>query len=381
MKYSILKFSVSIFFILILLLPRGLTAKQEFTIAEVDSKLVDVGIFNSYKHKLILISLVQKVNSNFNCLPNQYFFYDYKNEYFHEIFAGNLKVNSNFTQIFRTRIHTLANAHSNNSQQWLKAAKKLMNTFNISSQTMDQGKMQGANNVLCWQQPELLNIDGQHIRTFNFLAANLCKNQWCSDLYWKQNNTVQFWIHLNPKQYHLIRLNTDSGSFDYQTQRSLFQRTAMIQENAPRKNLITKENLGAHTVRLSSSQNKNIEISWNQQKNGKTKITLRRNKTDLKSVKKTIEIIREFVKRKKISNALLLMRFAYWLTPENESLKFERLKIFASMIQLEQLYHSLEKDFNKSEQFTVCKKLHVDASFRHLWKNNHFINVFNKLCR
>lgn len=383
MEHSIKKLSATVIFIFIIfhLITGTLAARQEFSIAEVNPKLTDVGIFNSYEHKLILISLVQKSNSNFSCLPNHYFFYDYQKENIYEIFAGNLKVNSNFTYIFRTKIHSLANAHSNNTQQWLKAAKKLMNTFNISSQTMDVGKLQGKNSVLCWQQPELLSIDSQLIRPFNFLVANLCKDQWCSDLYWKNSNTIQFWIHLNPNDYHLIRLNTKSGSFEYQTHRPKFQRASMIQENAPRNNLVTKENFSAHSVRLSSSQNKDIEITWNQLKNGNLKISLIRQKIDLKSAEKIKERISGFVQKKELSNALLLIRFAYWLTPKNESLKFERLKIFASMIQLDPFYHSLEHDFKKLEQFTICKKLHIDPSFRHLWKNSRFINKFNKICR
>ena len=134
-------------------------AKQEMHLAELNPEKTALGVFNSYKHKILLISLVQIHKPSFNCLPNQYLFYDYGTENYFEIHAGNLKISSDYTRIFLTRIHSLSGIHPKNKLEWKKALTMLSKALKVPFTLISAAQQKSLKfNRICWQQPELLNI-------------------------------------------------------------------------------------------------------------------------------------------------------------------------------------------------------------------------------
>ncbi|MCP4754320.1 MAG: hypothetical protein GY866_25835 [Proteobacteria bacterium] len=356
-------------------------AEQELVLAELDPESTHFGAFNSFKHTLLLISLEQNGKRPFGCLPNQYIFYNYRAEEYFAIFAGNVKINSDYTKVFRTKIHTLGGISPKNQKEWKRQARTLMKAFNISSQTMERGKMKSTNSsTVCWQQPELMDLHNKSLSSYPYLAANLCKSTWCSELYWVDSSHIKFWIHLDPKEFHLIRLNTETGGIKYEKHGPVFYRSEMRQMNAPRANLVTEENMSKNMIVLTSKKDKNIRLSWKSVKNGKIRVSLRRSKIDKTAVNDVRKKIDELVRKKRIPQALQLIKFAFWLDPENTDIKIERLKVYASLLLLEKIYDSLKNDFSQLERFNACQKLHLEKSFEILWKRNDFIKNFKEIC-
>lgn len=374
---KIIILSTAVFFFL----SQGLIAKQELILVELNPSSARLGVFNSYQHKLLLVSIVNKDKRLFDCLPNKYLIYSYKTEDFYEVLAGNLKVNSDFSKIFRTKIHTLGGVDQSNRKELTRRIRELMAGFNVSPQTMEAGKMISFDNsTVCWQQPELLSIQNKVLKSFPYLVANLCKKIWCSELYWVNSSRMQFWVQINPKEFHLVSLDINTGIVDYKKHGPAFFHSELVQMNAPRENLITQKNMVGKTIMLDSGKGKNIKISWTKAKNGKITVTLRRDSSNKQAVKNIKIKISNLIKQKKIPQALQLIKFAFWLDPGNTEVKMERLKAFASLLLLGKFYYSLQHDFMESELFGACQKLHLDQAFRNLWKKEEFIQRFKKIC-
>ncbi|NQU64595.1 MAG: hypothetical protein HQ517_09985, partial [SAR324 cluster bacterium] len=212
--------------------------------ADLNPDQIKLGVFNSYKHKILLISLVQIHKQSFNCLPNKYILYDYSTENYHEIHAGNLKISSDYSHVFLTRVQSLSATHPKNEQEWKEAFEMLSKTLKIPVQLISAALQKSTTlDRICWQQPELLNIQNRQLRTYPLLAANLCENEWCSELYWTGPKNIQFWIHDKPNQFHLINLDIEKGTRSVKAKSNRFVRVHIPQLNAPRENLFTKESL------------------------------------------------------------------------------------------------------------------------------------------
>ncbi|MBT3225422.1 MAG: hypothetical protein HN580_10870 [Deltaproteobacteria bacterium] len=356
-------------------------AKQEMHLAELNPEKTALGVFNSYKHKILLISLVQIHKPSFNCLPNQYLFYDYGTENYFEIHAGNLKISSDYTRIFLTRIHSLSGIHPKNKLEWKKALTMLSKALKVPFTLISAAQQKSLKfNRICWQQPELLNIQNRLIRSYSYLAANLCENEWCSELYWTGPKNIQFWIHEKPQTYQLVNLNIEKGITTVKTQSKKFVRTHMTQLNAPRENLINSESLAGKTLVLKKNKKNSVTLVWRKGKTGRVYVTLTREGHDLKAAQRVQNEFALQIKSKQVRHALQTAEFSLWLDPRNQNLKIERLKAFVSLALMSQFYDSLKTDFSKSDRFAVCQKLHLEPSIRHLWKKDAFVHRFKEIC-
>jgi hypothetical protein len=235
-------------------------------------------------------------------------------------------------------------------------------------------------NLSCWQQPVLVKIDNTVIRSYANLAVNLCQNSWCDELYWTNNDTVRLWIQIKPKVLQMVRLNTVTGALVYDRQSPPFHRVKNRQHNAPRDNLITKQNASGSHISLDSSQGKNIKLFWEKRKNGRTRVYLSRDKSDIKSAGAIKKKVVKLIQKKKIIPSLNLIKFGLWLDPGNKGLKYERLKAYISSLQINTFFDSLKNDFSDADRFSVCQKFHLEKSVRNLWKQKHFTRRFKKTC-
>jgi hypothetical protein len=380
MHLSLILFSFFLVFIFCGKAPQ-LKADHVFQLGELNPQTERLGVFNSFKHHLLVIAITKKNSSPFDCQPNRYIFYNYKKETYFEILAGNLKINSDYSQLIKTRIHTMVGSAPQETSDWKMDVQDLLSRMNISSSTMEKGKMAGADGtIFCWQQPEIVNLKTRFEKPFPFLAANLCKFAWCSELYWTGSNQVRFWVQINPKELHLIQLDTQSGAYQYKKKSSTFLKKKFVQLNAPRDNLVTEKNLDDGSFTVSSHAKRSVKLLWKKQKNGKIKIQLIRAKKNSIAGKRTRNKIKVLLKEKKIAEAYQLLKFGFWLSPDDKEMKMERLRVYASLLMTDQFITSLKEDFSDDQRFDACKQLHVDQSLKNLWKQKSFINLFKQTC-
>jgi len=356
-------------------------AKQEMHLADLSPEKTALGVFNSYKHKIILISLVQIHKPSFTCLPNQYFLYNYGTESFFEIHAGNLKISSDFTRIFLTRIHSLSDIHPKNKLEWDKALTMLSKALKVPVALVSVAHQKSQKfNRICWQQPELITVQNRLLRSYPYLAANLCENEWCSELYWTGPKNIQFWVHETPKTYQLVNLNIEEGITTVKTHSKKFIRTHIPQLNAPRENLINSESITGKTLVLKKRKNNRVTLVWRKGKTGRINVILTREGDDRKAAQRVQNEFAMQIKNKQVHQALQTAEFSLWLDPHNQKLKIERLKAFVSLSLMNRFYESLKFDFSKSDRFAVCQKLHLEPAIRHLWKKDGFAHRFKEIC-
>jgi len=356
-------------------------AQQEFVITSINPEKTNLGIFHSYKYKFLLVSLISKESKDFSCLPNHYYIYNYGSEDLFELQAGNLKVNSNFSKIFFSKIHSLGGLDKAKETQWKKKVKKIIKILGSSPETMEIGKSISSDQTIsCWQEPKLIDTTNKKKKGFSYLMANLCKQQWCNELYWPDQENIQFWVHIKPNKLHLIRLNTKSEAVEFKDQGPIFFKQEMLQSNAPRDNLVTSKTLKGKTLVLKTSTGKNMLFAWKMLPTGKIKVFLQRSDIDIKSAKTKQSTIANLIAQKKVMEAFVAIRFALWLDPNNQDIKFERLKAFGLSLQFDQVFRSLRDDFSTKERHKICQKLHVENIFIKQWQSDKFVKSFKKIC-
>lgn len=371
----------ALFFIFILLAGQQVHAKQELVLGEINPQKTHLGVFNSFKHHLLIVAFSQKNSQPFDCQANRYILYDFKSETISEILAGNLKISSDYTKIFQTRIHTIGSMPVEDPAEWKSTIRHLINSLGISPQTMEDGKMRSSDETSsCWQQPQLHTLKSNQITSYPYLVANLCRYAWCNELYWLDETNVQFWVQIKPKEFHLIKLNTLTGTHEFKNSASRFVKKEVIQANAPRDNLINEKNIKQGSFFLNSSTKNQIALNWKQQANKKIKVVLTRNGKNQKAAIKINQHIKSMLVQKQYTSLFQLLDFGFWLAPDDKELKLTRLKVYASMMQLERFFNSLSNDFDQEERFAVCQKLHIDQSLSNLWKHKTFSNQYKKLC-
>jgi len=383
LRYRILDaFLFCVLFCSTLLISNPALAKQEMRLAELDPSKMELGVFNSYKYGIVLVSLVQTHKPSFNCLPNQYFLYNYKTERLFEIQAANLKISSGYTHMFRMRVHSLPGSPTGNPQEREKLLKMLSTTLKIPTELVSAAQQKSFNaDRMCWQQPELLDMQTKSLRTFPFLAANLCEKQWCSELYWTGSSHIRLWIHEKPKHFQLINLDVEKSTYSVKGQSARFIRSHIPQANAPRENLVNPQSLDGKVLVLKKTRGGNVSLEWHKERSGQIVVSLMRTEADQEAAKKEQGRFLKQVNSGLSREALQTAEFVLWLDPHNQAIKIERLKIYASQSLTNRFFDSLNKDFTSSDRFSTCQKLHLEPSIRHQWKNDAFVARFRKTCR
>lgn len=379
--HQIPKYCFLLLIIFCFLVAQQAAAKQELVLGEINPETTHLGVFNSFQHHLLIVSFTQKNTQPFDCQSNRYILYDFKNEIISEILAGNLKISSDYTKIFETKIHTLGNMPLEDQNEWKTTIRHLMNSLGISPQTMEEGKMRSTDETAsCWQQPQVRVLQSNAVTPYPYLAANLCRYAWCNELYWLDATNVQFWVQLKPKELHLVKLNVETGVQEFKNTAKRFYQKEVTQENAPRVNLINETNLKQGAFFINSSKQNGIALNWKQQPNKKIRLTLSRNRENPKAASKVNDRINKMLSQKQYTELFQLLDFGFWLSPTHEELKVTRLKVYASLMQLDRFFQSLSKDFDTKERFSVCQKLHIDQSLSNLWKHKTFSSQYKELC-
>lgn len=356
-------------------------ASQEIRLAELNPDKTALGVFRSFKHQILLVSLVQVDPPSFKCLPNQYYLYNYGSEQYVEINAGNLKINSDFTRMFITRVHSLPADQLNTPERQKQVLRMMSKTLKAPENLISAAQQKSRKpNRICWQQPELLDMQNQRIRSFPVLAANLCENQWCSELYWTGPKSIQLWIHSKIKQFQLVNLDVEKGTFSVKSTSHRFKRTSIPQLNAPRENLVSPKTQDGMVLVLKKQTRNSVKLEWHKETSGRIIVSLVRQGSDPGAAEKERARFNQYVKKKSTDKALQSARFALWLDPGNLKIKIDRLKLFVSMSRMNRFFTSLKQDFSSEERFTACQELHPDPAIRHLWKNDKFAQQFKSAC-
>lgn len=354
---------------------------EELRLAELNPDRTALGVFHSHKHQVLLVALVQTEKSSFNCLPNQYILYQYGPEHYVEISAGNLKINSPFNRIFRTRIHSLSGLQQANPGQRDQLLQMLSKTLKVPPDLIADAQQESTPpGRICWQQPELLDMQGRRLRSYPFIAVNLCEKQWCSELYWTGPKTIRFWIHSQPREFQLIALDVEKSTYTVQSRSDRFTRPSMPQLNAPRQNLVNSKNLAGKSQILKKSAAGTVRLEWHKETSGRIVVRLLRDAANPKAAARELKRLRDQIKRKRYGEALRTAAFASWLNPNDLSIRIEETKVYLFQSRRERFFESLQRDYAASERFTACQKLHLDRSIRHFWKDELFTQRFRTVC-
>ena len=379
MKISELK--GALFFLSIFFMPYCSSFAEKLTVGEINATDINFSVYHSYKHKQLLIALTHKNEKTFECLPNRYVFYDYGHEDYFEIEAGNLLLNSDFTRFIATHVYTLAESNGKINVEQKKQITRLITKLNISAKTLENGKtVSTRSETACWQQPELFDSHGSRIAQYPYLAANLCKKVWCGDFFWHSSEVVRFWIQIYPDKLHWVDLNTTTNKIAFLKNQAIFSLKYRPQHNAPRDNLISEKNRKKGQFLLSSQKGNKISVNWAQQANGFTKIQLVRHKDHPVAANKVLIRINRQFQDKKLPSALNSIRFAFWLDPNNSNVKFEYLKVMASLLLYDEVFRYLKSRFTKLERVKACQKIHLETTFRKLWGQKKYLAKFKEIC-
>lgn len=357
------------------------SAKNIYPLAEIDPEKTEFNAYFSHKYFQLLVSFINKTPKEFDCQPNQYFFYDLKKDHLHEEGGGNLVVNSNFSHYITTKIHTLGAPLKSNKKKWKNDIKKLIDTFDIAALTLEHGKLSSQNNrTQCWQQPVLKNISHESIQQLPYLMANMCRGYWCSDLYWTEKSSIRFWSHIDPKVFHLIELNLETGDFKLLKKTPQFSQKQKKQHNAPRKNLVNLKTSPMGMISLRSTKGDRIELRWKKTKEKKIKVFLQREKENRRAANQMIPFIASQIKNKKIPQAIQLIQFAFWLDPNNTRVKIEQLKTLSELLLYREFFDYLASAFPHGEKTDICQKVHIGNAFKKIRKLKSFPEKFKKIC-
>lgn len=357
-----------------------LYAQNSFVLAEFNPENFELGIYHSYKYQTLLLSVVQKESALFECRPNQYFIYQYGKEKLNIVEAGDLKLDSQFQYALFTKIHSLGVMKKNVEWKWEKKAKSIMKKLDIPAQTLEAGKTQNSTQTIsCWQQPSLLELARNKSRDYSYLVANFCDSRWCSELYWSGSMEAKFWINIEPTKIHKIILNLKNGKSVFQEISKPFKIKNYTQANAPRENLNSKKEKHNGVIILPKKP-KNIIFSWKQGKNKLVVLKITRNSPEKVGLHNSKQKIQTLIKNRKFAIALKTIQFELWKNSDNDPIKFEKLKLYVQIHQLNDFFKSLDHDYNKSGRLKVCQRIHLEPTFRDLWKKQKFIAKFQKIC-
>ena len=370
-----------IFLLLIFAFHTYIKADQVLLIEDLDPNTTNLGVFNSFKYHTVIIAITQKNTPPFDCHANRYVFYDYKLEDYFEIVGGNLKINSDYTNIITSRLHTKVFTKDGAPQNQQSNLKQIATDLNISLQTLESGKSVSTDKtVSCWQQLELVDKSTRERKSLPFLLANACQFAWCSEIYWSDKTHVNLWVQTKPKEFHLIHLNTASGDYQFKSSTPKFTTQQFMQLNAPRDNLVTKTNLSNGSFTLNSKLGNRISLMWKSRPNKYIRVELIRAKQNRKAAATVIKNIQKMIRQKQFSDALRLVNFGFWLNPDDFELRYQKLRVYASLFLTDNFFTSLKDNFTESERFNACKRLHVDSSLKKLWIEKEFEEGFKKLC-
>lgn len=375
------QFKIIFFLILFFSVSSASISARTYEIAEISPQKTDFNAYLSYQHNLLLISFINKEKKSFDCLPNRYVFYDLKRDYLYEEKAGNIIINSDFSQYIKTQIHSLGKPVKKNKKIWKKNVQTLINTMDISSATLDKGKLTSSKSqTQCWQQPILKQINHKQLKALPYLMANMCDGLWCSDMYWSGKSKIRFWAHIDPNLFHLIELNLSSNEFKFLKKTPKFIQKEKIQENAPRQKLVNLKKVPQKSISLPSANDSEIKLNWKKTKTGTVKVSLSRNKRNSIRSSQLLPSISNHIKNKKIPQAIQLIQFALWLDPKNSDAKIERLKTLAELLLYKEFFNYLTSVFSYNEKIKACQKIHISKDFQNIRKLKSFPKHFKRIC-
>ncbi len=370
-----------IFLLFTFTLQASVKADQVLLLEDFDPNTTNLGIFNSFKYHTVIIAITQKNKLPFDCHANRYIFYDYKLEDYFEIAGGNLKINGNYTKIITSKLLTKVSIGHDDTKDLQNSLQQIASTLNVSLQTLASGKSVSTDKtVSCWQQIELVDRSTRERQSFPFLLANACQFAWCSEMYWIDDTNVNLWIQTEPKEFRLILLNTISGDYRFKSSTPKFTTQEFMQLNAPRDNLVTKTNLSNGSFTLNSKLGNRISLMWKLRPNKQIRIELIRAKSNKKAAESVVKNVQNLISQKQHAEALRLINFGFWLKPDHFQLRYEKLRIYASLALTENFFSSLKDGFTETEKFEVCKKLHVDPVLKQFWVRKDFEAGFKQLC-
>ena len=375
-KNKIISFII-LHFICVFIFSNSTFANTKFKLAEINPEHTELNIYRSYQYQLFIIGIIQKTTDAFNCSSNRYIFYDYGKDQFFQIAGGNLLVNPSFTNFFATKVYSLEALTKENELSWKLEVKRIIKKLNTSSEILEINKVITAKGTSCWQQPQIYNIKGEIVEEIPQLLANFCPNQFCSDIYWKTPQKVLYWNQVSPLRVQQFEYDILKGEKTYLKSSKNIDRPSYTQVNAPRDEIVdpSKTKQGIHKI-----IDNQLSFYWQTNQKNKLVIGFQRKNVNIKAAEDNLSTISNLLALDNLKRAFQQIRFGLWLLPDHFDTKFERLKLFAKLSIYDQIFKSIKLDFSKKDTVNVCQKLHIDNSFKAIWKDEKLITLFNETC-
>ena len=368
---------IILFFICISVFSISSFANIKFKLAEINPEQTELKIYRSYQYRLFIVSIIQKTTDAFSCSTNRYIFYHYGKDQFFQIASGNLLVNPNCTNFFATKVYSLEALNKENELSWKLEVKRIIKKLNTSSEILEKNKIITAKGSTCWQQPILYNIKGEVLEEIPQLLANFCPNQYCSDIYWKTPQKVQYWNQFSPIKIQQFEYNIATKEKTYLKVSKNITRPSYTQINAPRDEIVDPVNTKQGVHKIIDNQ---LSFYWQTNKKNKLVIGFQRSDVNIKAVAENLSTISSLLTVGDLKRAFQQIRFGLWLLPDHFDTKFERLKLYAKLSIYDQIFKSIKLDFSEKDTVSVCQKLHIDKNFKAIWKDEKLITLFNETC-
>ena len=353
----------------------SLRAAQGLELARFNPGLVQPQVYHSFEQGLLLVALEAKGTSRFSCAPNRYLVYQAQGETFTWFEGGNLLLSPDLTELVYLKIHTLDPVLPDQVPAWEAQAKGLVSQMQVGPVVLEEAAMSDGQRQ-CWQQPVRVSLAQGDPKPLPFLAANLCKKRWCSQLSYEGPRSLRLWVRLEPKQVHFVKLDLETGLAETLRSGPSFTKEDLVAVHAPREDLLKGKDL--QNAQLPLAQGARLIL---RPEGGEVSLVLLRKSPDPQTAQARLKAASEALQAGAGEQALAQGRQAAWADPSNFEAKYFVLTALASAGETAQLFETLLEDFSAPEKDKACGQMHLDEAFKKLKQQALFLQQFKANCQ
>ena len=353
----------------------NLKAAQGLELARFNPGYVQPQVYHSFEQGLLLVALEAKRTASFSCAPNRYLLYQAQGETLTWFEGGNLLLSPDLSHLVYLKIQTLDPVLPDRIPAWETQAKALVNQLQVGPLVLEEAAMNDGQRQ-CWQQPVWVSLAQGSQKPLPFLAANLCKKHWCSQLSFEGPQSLRLWVRLEPKLVHFVKLDLETGMADPLRFGPSFTKEDLVATHAPREDLLKGKEF--QNVQLPLAQGARLIF---RPEGGEVSLVLLRKSPDPQTAAARLQSAAEALKAAQVQSALDQGRQAAWLDPANFEAKYFVLSALAAAGETAQLFESLLEDFSAPEKEKACGKMHLDEAFKKLKQQTLFLQQFKANCQ
>lgn len=352
-----------------------LSAAEGLLLTRFDPEHQTAAAYHSFERGLLLLAFERRNPERFSCEGNRYFLYDAQSERMAWFEGGNLLVSGDFKRLVYLKTHVLEPVEPANLARWKAQAKSLSEQLQVSPPVLEAAASE-QNGRLCWQQPVLVDLSDWSETPKPFLAENLCKKRWCSELYFESSDLLRFWARLAPKEVQLVRLDLNQGAHRILKRGEPFKQPELRQQHLARENLLAGKEIKNLQLPLVGGR----RLILRQERGGSLSMTLLRQKGDGKLAKTRLEEAKKLRAQGQPQAAYTQARLSSWLNPVDFEPRYLQLQALAGYAGSGAVFDLLNEEFKGQHKNRACQRIHLDQAFKRLKKQPLFLDQFAAAC-